>query len=90
MTDQKRNAEWAIFKGRARLNSGKLFLDLGSDKPLFEIFPEGYGQIKAVPADIKHMLGGVEYYLPLTVEDIPKNAKSLFTDTGFKWPFKLV
>jgi hypothetical protein len=61
-------------------------LDFGSDKPLFEILPEWYGHIKNIPDNVKSVLRGADYYLPIVVEDMPEDAEGFCADTGLKWP----
>ena len=81
--------EWAVFIGTAKINTDKLYLDFGKDKPLFRIFPEWYGYIRTVPDNVKSSLGEADYYLPLTVGDMPESQEGLFVDTGLQWPAKL-
>jgi len=85
VVDNKGCAKWSVLIGMARLDGGKLCLDFGSNKPLFEIFPEWYGHIKKVPAHVKSILRGAEYYLPLIVGDMPENDKGFYTDIDLKW-----
>ena len=85
VVNNKGGAKWSVLIGMARLDVGKLCLDFGSSKPLFEIFPEWYGHIKKVPAHVKSILRGAEYYLPLIVGDKSETGKGFYIDTDLKW-----
>jgi hypothetical protein len=87
VSDKKGRHEWAIFTGVAKIDDGKLWLDLGLNKPLFEILPEWYCHIKKVPANVKSTLRGADYYLPIVVENMPEDDEGFLRWHGPKLTF---
>ncbi len=79
--------EGAVFFGTARVKGKKLYLDRGKKGPIFEIPETGVRRLAKTDQEVKEILGGGDYWLWLTVVDLPKDedATKYFT-TGLKWP----
>lgn len=78
--------EGAVFSGTLKQNESGLYLDRGESPP-FEIDPEWIERIKPVGPDIKDILLNAEYYLSLSVGQIPEGESTeSYVATGLKWP----
>jgi hypothetical protein len=72
---EKKDGDWFIVGGRAKIREGRLFVDRGTDID-FPIPDDTYDRIKEVTADIISVVGDAEFFTTLTVGPMPeeKNA----------------
>ena len=83
------DGQLVVYNGKAVIKGNDLYIDFGSDKPLFEIYPEWYERIKPVKdRDIKDIVRGADYYLSLSLGDIVDGDYSGLIETGLTWPLK--
>ena len=78
--------DWAVFPGIARIQDNVMYVDR-SPRPRFEIRPEWFERIRLVEPSERDILQGADYYLPLSVGDVPADEDaSDFLRTGLRWP----
>ena len=86
-TTKGEQGEGAVFFGTACVDKKCLYLDRGNKGPPFEIPNDALGRLKKVSEDIKDTLEGAEYWVWLTVADIPAGENATrYIHTGLKWP----
>jgi hypothetical protein len=78
--------DWVVFPGIARLQDGILIVQRPEGQPPFQIRSEWYNRIKSVGDEIREMLHGAEYVLPLTVGPKPGVDDEQYIRTGLMWP----
>ncbi len=77
----------AVFFGIARVEGEHLHLERGEKGPTFHIPDDALGRLKKVEGDIKDILEGAEYWVWLSVEDLPAGEDvTKYISTGLKWP----
>lgn len=84
VTDER--DESVAFTGTARWDGDRLvMLRNKPDRPV-QIHEEWHQKIRATPEDSKNTLLGAEFFLTLSVGDLPAGAdESEFQKTGLKW-----
>jgi hypothetical protein len=76
----------AVLSGTLMQAPSGLILDRGINTPI-DIRPEWIERIRPVGADVKDILLGAEFYLPLSVGPIPEGASMEgYEKIGLKWP----
>ena len=86
-TDAHGEDAWSVFSGVARVDGATLVIERGLGNPDFEVRFEWLDRIKQVGSDNRSILMDAEYYIPLTVGNLPDGfaSDSLFS-TGLRWP----
>lgn len=84
LTDERQ--ESAVFSGTL-LWKGQALLFQGSNERDFAILQEWYERIKPVPPSVKSILLDAEFFLSLSVGNLPDNQDLRhFEATGLRWP----
>ncbi len=79
--------EGSVFFGKARVDGETLNLDRGKDTQPFKIPKDTLGRLQRVNEDIKEILCDAEYWIWLTVADIPEGDDiAKYQPTHLKWP----
>jgi hypothetical protein len=85
--DDKEETEAAVFTGIARWSNGHLFLDRDCNQKPFQIPDDTLERIKSVPEKVSDIFLGAEFYIPMSIGPLPKDANPEdYTQTGLKWP----
>jgi hypothetical protein len=86
-TKEDGDDDWAVFGGIASLEAGVLYMDRGEGKPRIKIREEWLGRIRMVEPESRETLLDADYYLPLTIGNLPPDEDGAgFDSTGLKWP----
>ena len=79
--------EGAVFFGKARVDGENLYLDRGKGTPPFKIPQNVLGRLQQVNEDIKETLNGADYWIWLTVTDLPEGEDvTKYQPTHLRWP----
>ena len=77
-----------VYSGMANWNEAANTLEIyreSLEKPSLELTGEQLDRIKLVTPKIKETLLGAEYYIALTMGDLPGNDTEGFNKVGLKW-----
>lgn len=78
--------DWTVFSGTVHATETVVVLNR-DDAPSFEIQTKWFERIKPVGADIKSILLGAEFYLPLSIGPLPEGESAeSYISTGLRWP----
>jgi hypothetical protein len=85
LTDER--DESVAFTGTAHWDGDRLVMLRNKPDPPVQIHEEWHHKIRATPDDSKNTLLGAEFFLMLSVGNLPAGVgKSEFQKTGLKWP----
>lgn len=74
-----------ILHGTVCREGEALLLDHSASEQPFKIQPEWLDRIKPVPADLRDIFKGADFFLPLSMGTLPEDADpSEYVDTGLK------
>lgn len=78
--------DWAVFSGTAYIRNDKLYLERYGDQPDIEIMAEWYERIQETNESVKDILQGADYFITLSVGQMPEDADDSYIPLGLKWP----
>lgn len=78
--------DWVVCSGVARLKGQSLFLERSARDPDVEIRQEWHGRIRPTDDETREIFQGAEFFLSLTVGNLPDDQTQGMEPFGIKWP----